>query len=638
MNPEWRYKSHTTLALAILLLLSSILLVWQANVRLNDFHEHQHELAKQSVEGTAFQISSFIHEKQRQVSNFTNNHAQLITYLAENPDDINARRTLENTVAEQFPDYFAVTIANKDGKVLLGNYDLLVNEACQIDIRSYVSNNHTYEVYIHPHVDSYHFDIMAPWGNTHSSQGVFFVSFKPELLARLIGNAQIHRHELMLLKEDIKGLIEVTAAGTRIDLTELNGNFLLTPKQLNGIIFEKHVTGTLWNLVDIPDPAVAREQKNTVWYQTFILFLVFAFISLLLLTFLKREERRRLASDQALGDATNQLQNALDFSNVSTWELDVPSGKFTWSQNAHSIFGGQMPQTLNEYLQLAHPDDRKRIQSSISSCKMQATACHLEHRVQGDDQSVLWVEITGNLEPFKQTSAEKMIGLITDITTRKHAEVNRLAAEKKLRETLIREVHHRIKNNLQGVSGLLMQHGTRHPESKDIINLAVSQLHTVSAVYGLECSEDNGDIKLADLAAEISLSIANMTGYPVRFTCQENHQQPVLAKEMSVAIALILNELIFNAVKHSLRQDKTPVLVNLKCVADHATVEIINKSLSLPQGFDLSNKAGLGTGLSLVKSLLPKHGARLDIQQQADTVTAIIRLSPPVYKDMNEHE
>jgi two-component sensor histidine kinase len=125
-----------------------------------------------------------------------------------------------------------------------------------------------------------------------------------------------------------------------------------------------------------------------------------------------------------------------------------------------------------------------------------------------------------------------------------------------------------------------------------------------------------------------------MTGYPVRFTCQEERQQPVLAKEMSVAIALILNELIFNAVKHSDKQANTPVQVDLKCTSDQAMVAIINKSSSLPHGFDLSNTRGLGTGLSLVKSLLPKQGAKLNIHHEADAVITTIFLSPPTCKDI----
>jgi len=638
MHFERHSRSSTTLALAILLLITSILLVWQARVRLDDFHVHQHELAKQSVEGTAYQISSFINEKKRRVANFTKYHAELISHLAEDPDNEQLRQKLERIVAESFPDYFAVTIANEAGEVLLGNYELQVNEACQLDIQNYANDKHSYEVYIHPHVDSYHFDVMAPWNDSETKQGVFFVSFKPQLLAELIANTQIHRHQLVVLRNDTPGLIEVTAEGTRVDLAEQSENFFLSTAQQNEILYLAHVSGTLWDLVDIPDPELAQEQAKTVWGQTIILFLLLALISTMLLAFLKRAEKRRLISEQALFDATKQLQNALDFSNVSTWELNLSSGEFSWSANAHSLFSSQPPQTFSEYLESSHPNDREIIQTVINNCKTQATACHIEHRLLNQDKSVRWVEITGNLEPYKHTSTDKMIGLITDITARKHTEVARLAAEKKLRETLIREVHHRIKNNLQGVSGLLMQHATRHPESKDIINLAVSQLHSVSTVYGLECDEENGEIKLADLAADISLSIANMTGYPVRFTCQEEQPSAILAKEKSVAIALILNELIFNAVKHSSKNKKAPVKVNLKSISTEVKVEIINKSSSFPSGFDLANKKGLGTGLSLVKSLLPKHGARLDIQYKENAVITTLLLSTDAYNEMNHYE
>jgi two-component sensor histidine kinase len=52
----------------------------------------------------------------------------------------------------------------------------------------------------------------------------------------------------------------------------------------------------------------------------------------------------------------------------------------------------------------------------------------------------------------------------SDVTEQRAAEQARLQAAIAQREVLVREVHHRIKNNLQGVAGLLQQNAARHPE------------------------------------------------------------------------------------------------------------------------------------------------------------------------------
>ncbi len=71
------------------------------------------------------------------------------------------------------------------------------------------------------------------------------------------------------------------------------------------------------------------------------------------------------------------------------------------------------------------------------------------------------------------------------------------------RDTLVREVHHRIKNNLQGVIGLLWQQRIAHPELRPIMEQTIAQVHTVAMVFGLQSERARADVVLGDMLQAI---------------------------------------------------------------------------------------------------------------------------------------
>ncbi|MFX6277420.1 histidine kinase dimerization/phosphoacceptor domain -containing protein, partial [Acinetobacter baumannii] len=79
-----------------------------------------------------------------------------------------------------------------------------------------------------------------------------------------------------------------------------------------------------------------------------------------------------------------------------------------------------------------------------------------------------------------------LLMVASDVTEQRAAEQARLQAAISQRELLVREVHHRIKNNLQGVAGLLQQIAVRRPEVAPVLKEAVGQVQAIAQVYGLQ--------------------------------------------------------------------------------------------------------------------------------------------------------
>ena len=244
-----------------------------------------------------------------------------------------------------------------------------------------------------------------------------------------------------------------------------------------------------------------------------------------------------------------------------------------------------------------------------------------------------WIDVTKF--PIADSSGRivAIAGITRDITDRKLAEAQRIARDAAQRDALVKEVHHRIKNNLQGVITLIQQLATQHPESAGVLEAAVTRLDSIASVYGLLGATGERELRLEQIVLNLVSSLKSLhADLPVRFTVRNPTSARVREIEI-VPLALIVNELIMNAIKHSrATTDGKPIDVLLEGIDDRARIVIRNPGGRLPRRFNFDAGAGLGTGLLLVKSLLPPDGARLLFESTADAagVKVELILSPPV--------
>ena len=220
-------------------------------------------------------------------------------------------------------------------------------------------------------------------------------------------------------------------------------------------------------------------------------------------------------------------------------------------------------------------------------------------------------------------AATQLLLVATDVTEQRAAEVARLQAAIAQREVLVREVHHRIKNNLQGVAGLLQQTAVRHPEVAAVLADAVSQVQAIAHVYGLQVGA-SGPLAATGLLRAIAQSVQRTFGRIISVQVQGDVQH-VLPEAEAIPVALTLNELMTNAIKHG---DGDELRCELSAHGDDICIRIKSTG-TLPVGFDLSQVRGGVAGLGLVRALLPRRSATLSLQQQGPDVVAQIDLRPP---------
>ncbi len=217
----------------------------------------------------------------------------------------------------------------------------------------------------------------------------------------------------------------------------------------------------------------------------------------------------------------------------------------------------------------------------------------------------------------------------TDVTESKRVEAVRIKEEHRLREAVSSEVHHRVKNSLQGIVGLLRAQAAKNPNLANALAPAISQVLSISVGFGLTSTRGEHGIVLCDMVHEIGRNLELITGASISTATDHTllNQPIVLDRSHAVNLSVIVNELIYNAVKHGKAPAEGPrVIVSMSRTPESSTVCISSRIGSTPIEFDFPSGKGLGTGLSLVRALLPPRGAELSFASDDGQVRAVLKL------------
>lgn len=187
---------------------------------------------------------------------------------------------------------------------------------------------------------------------------------------------------------------------------------------------------------------------------------------------------------------------------------------------------------------------------------------------------------------------------------RQKALIGKMLVEK---EVLLREVHHRVKNNLQIVSGLLQIQRDKvdHPELQQVLTDAETRIRTMAMVgdklHGkdLEASV-NFKKYLEDLLDNLAMTYSNpITQVRMDLDCPEVH----LDMNTSIPLGFIVNELVSNAYKHAF-QDREQGLIGVRLEMNtEGGYRLIVRDDGVGLGKDLDNLSEKHLGVSLIRGL-----------------------------------
>ncbi|MEO8264123.1 MAG: histidine kinase N-terminal domain-containing protein [Ilumatobacteraceae bacterium] len=175
------------------------------------------------------------------------------------------------------------------------------------------------------------------------------------------------------------------------------------------------------------------------------------------------------------------------------------------------------------------------------------------------------------------------------------------------KDATIREIHHRVKNNLQTISSLLRLQGRRleSPEAKAAVAESVRRIRTIALVHETLSREPGDDVAFLEIVRPL-LRLAEeglqSPDRPVRFTVQGDGGR--LPSTIATPLSVVLTELLQNAVDHGFPEGSSggDVVVQLNPTDDQLNIRVINDGRGLDSHFELNKATGLG--LSIVRTLV----------------------------------
>jgi two-component sensor histidine kinase len=214
-----------------------------------------------------------------------------------------------------------------------------------------------------------------------------------------------------------------------------------------------------------------------------------------------------------------------------------------------------------------------------------------------------------------------------DITDRKRSE-KRMKAALEEKEILLKEVHHRVKNNLQIISSLLKIQSGISTDDNMRVSLRESQdrIQAIALVHEkLYGSDSLSSIDMGQYAEGLAAQLIRSYDGSERISLQVQAARVSLGVETALSCGLILNELVSNALKHAFPNgQRGTVRVEVRAgKGRQVMLEVGNDGLAFPEG--LSEAQGGSLGLRLVRQLAEQLGGSLTIHSSLKGAAMTVR-------------
>ncbi|MBO6795219.1 MAG: PAS domain S-box protein [Balneolaceae bacterium] len=318
--------------------------------------------------------------------------------------------------------------------------------------------------------------------------------------------------------------------------------------------------------------------------------------------------KRKLVQNQ-IKESEDRLDAAIHGADLGVWDLDVETGENFVNDKWYAMFGyeeGEIETNLESFMCLVHPDDAhivdetfKKLIEGENNFDITLRCLHKDgdYRVIRDRGRVIQRDATQNIQ--------RLIGTHLDITNETKLQ-NELSSSLTEKTILLQEIHHRVKNNLAIITGLLhlQSFSTDNEEVETFYSDMITRIKTIADVHELLYNNDSfTKINLHEYIASLVTNIKSL--FKIQITPDINI---VIDKffeiniNQAIPIGLLLNELLTNSMKHAFDDDTEPTITLRISRRDE---QIYCNYKDNGKGFDVISIGESGSlGFTLIKTLL----------------------------------
>ncbi len=342
---------------------------------------------------------------------------------------------------------------------------------------------------------------------------------------------------------------------------------------------------------------------------------------------LRKSEQRNARLIEAVPDLMFTISRDgvyLDFHVPDRSVLAIPADQILGRNIRDTGFSQEMTELMMERIALAI--DTQELQQFEYDLTLQGVLRHYEARMVALDQNEV-LAIVRDVTKQKQAEALQK-HFMEELEQQVVARTKALNASLNEKVLLLREVHHRVKNNLQIIISLmnLQMRKAEDPRLKEILLETQDRVRAMSLVHEkLYVSEDLSRISLSTYLHSLCTQLISSHGDIARKVTLHMEFDPIMT-DINVAIpfGLIINELVSNALKHAFPGEMKGVITLCGRVENGGiVVSVEDDGIGFPEGFDWRDSPTLG--LHLVPTLVRQLNGRIDqVNKEKGTLFRVV--------------
>ena len=370
-------------------------------------------------------------------------------------------------------------------------------------------------------------------------------------------------------------------------------------------LFEQQVRGEISLAPDVP---MLRKDGSILYVDVNSTSVILGGKKCLIGIFRDITERKK--ADKKLQKSELRLRESQEVARLGSWNSDEVNNTLDWSDETFRLFDkdpATFTTSVEYFVGRIHPDDRVTVKKAIQDTLQNNTPYHVQPRIINETGREWVMEAFGRVERDSNGKPLRIAGTAQDITERKMAEEH-IQQSLREKETLLRELYHRTKNNMQVINSLLdlQFSGIDDKKTLQMLEDTKSRIYSMALVHEkLYMANNLSQVYLGDYIKDLADALMESHNtYREQISLHVDVDRIPVSIDTITPLGLVINELMTNALKYAFPNDKKGEIIIKARLNEAGIIELSfsDNGIGMPKGIDVTTVESLG--LKITRTLV----------------------------------